>query len=68
MAARHAAVPYRRLRNTSRSVETIVSGRRELLRRVLPDGSSNMKYNCEDQNNGHDRTIFVPLSREVFAA
>ena len=45
----------------------IVSSRRIYSEEVLPDGSSNMKYNCEDQSNGHDRTIFVPLSRDVFA-
>jgi hypothetical protein len=34
---------------------------------VLPDGASKVKYTCEDQSKGHDHTLFVSLSRDVFA-
>jgi hypothetical protein len=33
---------------------------------VLPE-ILEMKYKCEDQSKGHDHTIFVPLSRDMFA-
>ena len=34
----------------------------------VPDGTANRpKYNTADQNNGHDHTFFIQLSRDVFA-
>lgn len=34
---------------------------------LVPNGTTNTKYNAEDPNKGHDHTFFVQHSRDVFA-
>ncbi len=34
---------------------------------LVPDGSSNAKYNSSDPHKGHDHTFFIQHSRDVFA-
>ena len=33
----------------------------------VPNGSSQVKYNSDDPNKGHDHTFFIQHSRDVFA-